>query len=122
MFISFIFNKVFYSKIIFTVIKIPHFFCIRPTGISNRHFATKIEPPKVDTPVTNTLETSTMDYSKMTVKELIALCKEKGVKGYSGKKKAELVNMLSSTTPTTTPGSVPKIEAGPDALLVCPCM
>jgi hypothetical protein len=53
-----------------------------------------------------------MDYSKMTVKELIALCKEKGCNGYSGKKKAELVDMLSSTT--TTPVSAPKIEAEPD--------
>ena len=43
-----------------------------------------------------------MDYSsathahgaKQTRKELIALCKEKGVKGYSGKKKEEIVEML----------------------------
>jgi hypothetical protein len=74
----------------------------------------KIEPAKVDTPVTNTLETSTMDYSKMTRKDLVALCKEKGLKGYSGKKKAELVNMLSSTTTMTTPVSAPKIEAETD--------
>jgi hypothetical protein len=53
-----------------------------------------------------------MDYSKKTVKELIALYKEKGVKGYSGKKKAELVVMLSSTT--TTEVSAPKIEAETD--------
>lgn len=38
--------------------------------------------------------TSTMDYSKMTVKELTALCKEKGIKGYSGKKKADIVTLL----------------------------
>lgn len=31
----------------------------------------------------------------MTRKELIALCKEKGIKGYSGKKNADLVDMLS---------------------------
>jgi len=41
-----------------------------------------------------------MDYSKMTIKELVALCKEKGVKGYSRKKKAELVDMLYSATTT----------------------
>ena len=74
----------------------------------------KIEPPKVDTPVTRTLETSTMDYSKMTCRDLVALCKEKGLKGYSGKKKAELVNMLSSTTTITTPVSAPKNEAETD--------
>jgi len=57
----------------------------------------KIEPPKVDTPVTNTLETNTMDYSKMTVKDLVALCKEKGIKGYSGKKKEDIVKLLGET-------------------------
>ena len=57
----------------------------------------KIEPSKVDTPVTNTLETSTMDYSKMTVKVLVALCKEKDIKGYSGKKKEDIVKLLSKT-------------------------
>jgi hypothetical protein len=36
----------------------------------------------------------------MTIKELVALCKEKGVKGYSRKKKAELVDMLYSATTT----------------------
>ncbi len=41
----------------------------------------KIEPPKVDTPVTTNTTSSTMDYSKMTVKDLVALCKEKGIKG-----------------------------------------
>jgi len=50
----------------------------------------------------------------MTRKDLVALCKEKGLKGYSGKKKAELVNMLSSTTTITTPVSASKIEAETD--------
>ena len=35
-----------------------------------------------------------MDYSKKTSSELIAICKEKGIKGYSGKKKDEIVNLL----------------------------
>ena len=60
----------------------------------------KIEPPKVDTPVTSTLETSTMDYSKKTVKELVALCKENGVRGYSGKKKADIVKLLTDKPST----------------------
>lgn len=48
-----------------------------------------------------------MDYSKMTVKELTILCKKKGIKGYSGKKKANLIDMLfTSDTP-------PKNEAEP---------
>jgi len=35
-----------------------------------------------------------MDYSKKTSNELIAICKEKGIKGYSGKKKDEILNLL----------------------------
>lgn len=46
-----------------------------------------------------------MKYSNMTRKKLISLCKEKGVKGYSGKKKEELVNMLSKKdiSPVSSP-------------------
>jgi hypothetical protein len=40
----------------------------------------------------------TMDYSKMTKAELIALCKERGIKGCSKKKKKDLIVMLSSNT------------------------
>lgn len=44
-----------------------------------------------------TIETDkkdTMDYSKKTREELIAVCKEKGIKGYSGKKKDEVVKLI----------------------------
>ena len=47
-----------------------------------------------------TIETDkkdTMDYSKKTREELIAVCKEKGIKGYSGKKKDEIVKLLSAS-------------------------
>ena len=44
----------------------------------------------------------------MTIKELTALCKEKGCKGYSGKKKADLLVMLSNSD--ALPVSAPKIE------------
>jgi site-specific DNA-methyltransferase (adenine-specific) len=37
-----------------------------------------------------------MDYTKKTRDELVALCKEKSIKQYSGKKKSELIEMLSS--------------------------
>jgi adenine-specific DNA-methyltransferase len=45
-----------------------------------------------------------MDYATKTRQELLALCKEKKLKGYSGKKKAGLLNLLSanSTAVTTT--------------------
>lgn len=40
-----------------------------------------------------------MDYSKMTVKELKKMCKERKIKGYSKLKKKELVNILVSENP-----------------------
>jgi site-specific DNA-methyltransferase (adenine-specific) len=36
-----------------------------------------------------------MDYSKNTLKELTQLCKERGIKGYAGKKKADIITLLS---------------------------
>jgi adenine-specific DNA-methyltransferase len=44
-----------------------------------------------------------MDYNKKTRNELIDLCKESGIKGYSAKKKAELIELLKS-------GSEKKVE------------
>lgn len=35
-----------------------------------------------------------MDYSKKSCKELIEICKEKGIKGYSGKKKEDVINLI----------------------------
>lgn len=40
-----------------------------------------------------------MDYSKQSREALITLCKSSGVKGYSGKKKDELVALLSTAAP-----------------------
>jgi DNA adenine methylase len=40
------------------------------------------------------------DYSKNTREELIALCKEANIKGYSSKKKAELIELLNQTRTT----------------------
>ena len=36
-----------------------------------------------------------MDYSKKTRKELLAICKENKIKGYCGKKKQELLDIIS---------------------------
>lgn len=44
-----------------------------------------------------------MDYSKKTREELISLCKHNGIKGYSGKKKEELLQLLSNPTPPEAP-------------------
>ena len=43
-----------------------------------------------------------MDYSKKTLVELIAICKEKSIKGYSGKNKGTLLDMISKSIPTNT--------------------
>lgn len=43
-----------------------------------------------------------MDYSRKTREELISLCKEMGVRGYSGKKKTEIVALLVTAQPNTT--------------------
>lgn len=40
-----------------------------------------------------------MDYSKMKIKELKALCKERKIRGYSKLRKKELVNLLSTKEP-----------------------
>lgn len=45
---------------------------------------------------------STMDYEKLSRETLIETCKAKGVKGYSKKKKEELVELLRTVSVTTT--------------------
>ncbi len=41
---------------------------------------------------------STTDYTKLKLHELLQLCKERGLKGCSSKKKAELIQLLSTTS------------------------
>jgi DNA (cytosine-5)-methyltransferase 1 len=41
-----------------------------------------------------------MDFTKKSLKDLVALCKEKGLTGYSGKKKNEIIEILSQQKPT----------------------
>ena len=52
---------------------------------------------KIDTLLTESSST-TMDFSTKTRDELVTLCKEKNLKGYSGKKKDELIKMVSSAS------------------------
>lgn len=49
---------------------------------------------KNDTSDSLKIESSIMDYFKKTRNELIAICKEKNIKGYSGKKKADILKLL----------------------------
>jgi len=50
---------------------------------------------KIDTTTTTIMQSNTMDYSNKTREELIAICKEKSIKGYSGKKKEDIVKLLT---------------------------
>jgi DNA (cytosine-5)-methyltransferase 1 len=44
-----------------------------------------------------------MDYTKKTVAELRTICREKGIRGFSGKKKKEIVGMILGTAPAGAP-------------------
>jgi len=48
-----------------------------------------------DTITTTEIELNQIDYSTKTREELIAICKEKSIKGYSGKKKGDIIKLLS---------------------------
>jgi len=61
---------------------------------------------KIDV-ITSTKYEDKMDYSTKTREELMALCKEKKIKGYSSKKKAEIVKMLSDQPKNEI---LPKVE------------
>ena len=55
---------------------------------------------KFDTTALVQGQSTRMDYSKKTREELITFCKEKSIKGYSGKKKDEIVKLLTTTSTT----------------------
>ena len=52
-----------------------------------------------------------MEYSKKSKAELIALCKENNIKGYSGKKKEDVIGMLQAGIVLT---EIPIIQAAPE--------
>ena len=54
---------------------------------------------KIEAPITTISQSNKMDYSTKTREELIALCKEKKVKGYSGKKKEDIAKLLTESEP-----------------------
>ncbi len=71
--------------------------------------------PKNDK-IISQIEASVTDYSKKTREELIAICKEKNIKGYSGKKKGDISQLLISkslsempTEPITEPAHLENI-------------
>jgi DNA modification methylase len=54
---------------------------------------------KIEAPTTTIMQSNTMDYTKKTREELIAICKEKSIKGYSGKKKEDIAKLLLDSQP-----------------------
>jgi len=55
-------------------------------------------PCKKDDAIVEQEDLSKMDYSKKTREELIAICKEKSIKGYSGKKRDDILQLVNSHT------------------------
>ena len=53
---------------------------------------------KIESQVSTTIMSTAMDYTKKTVTELKALCKERKIKGVSGKSKSDLIAMLQPPT------------------------
>jgi site-specific DNA-methyltransferase (adenine-specific) len=92
---------------------------------------TSYESGKIDPTRTIDAQLPTMDYSKKTREELIALCKERGIKGYSGKKKEEISKLLD-TAPVTNEVIIPApvVQTTPlkqeilhgDSLLILPTL
>jgi site-specific DNA-methyltransferase (adenine-specific) len=59
-----------------------------------------------------------MDYTKQTIPELKALCKERKLKGITGKSKADLIAMLQAQTPAAveTPVTEPSVPLRQDVI------
>ena len=66
---------------------------IATTGAKKKAPAKKAAPKKEE--VSKTEESAVVDYGSMTVAELKAAAKEKGISGYTSLKKAELIEVLS---------------------------
>lgn len=62
---------------------------------------TKEGAVKIEATTSTMMQSSnTMDYSTKSREDLIALCKERKIKGYSGKKKEDIEKLLSDSQPT----------------------
>jgi hypothetical protein len=66
--------------------------CKRSCQKKTNEGATKIDPT-----IAPQMQSTKMDYSKKTREELIANCKEKNIKGYSGKKKEDILLLLQNS-------------------------
>lgn len=50
---------------------------------------------KIDSQLINIMQSNQMEYSTKTREELIVLCKDKGIKGYSGKKRDDILKLIT---------------------------
>jgi hypothetical protein len=57
---------------------------------------TNERPIKVDPTTSSQIHSTSMDYSRKTREELIAICKEKNIKKYSGKKRDVILQLVTS--------------------------
>lgn len=57
-----------------------------------------------------------MNVSKYNRTQLVELCKEKGIRGYSGKTKAALLDLLAATATATTTATAPTTETPGDTI------
>jgi len=54
---------------------------------------------KIDTTTSSQMQSNTMDYTNKTREQLIAICREKSINGYSGKKKKEILGLIQDKEP-----------------------
>jgi len=54
---------------------------------------------KIDTTTSPQMQSGIMDYSNKTREELIAICKDKGIKRYSGKKRDDILRLINQHKP-----------------------
>jgi len=54
---------------------------------------------KIDTSTMTIMQSNIIDYSKKTREELITICKDRSIKGYSGKKKEVILKLLTDSEP-----------------------
>ena len=73
---------------------------------------------KIDFTTTAIMQSSEMDYSKKTREELIAICKERSIKRYSGKKKEDIVKLLTDAPAIEVPAKNEIVVASPAVKIV----
>lgn len=57
---------------------------------------------KIDTIIAPQIKSNQIDYTKKTYEELIVICKEKSIKGYSKKKKEGIIDLIKNKEPKQT--------------------